>query len=49
MELYEDVGTLYSEYQKNNVTSQLSELDFFKKSFKNCMEEMDTLRQVSTF
>lgn len=46
--LYKELEKLYSEYQKNNAENQLSELEFFKKSFLNCLDEMDTLRQVCT-
>jgi len=46
--MYEELEKLYSDYQKNNAENQLSELEFFKKSFLNCLDEMDALRQVCT-
>jgi len=46
--MYEELEKLYFEYQKNNAENPLSELEFFKKSFVNCLDEMDTLRQVCT-
>jgi len=46
MEVFEDVGALYSEYIKNNQDDVMSELEFFKSAFKDAMNEMDTLRQV---
>uniref|UniRef100_A0A2S2PKM7 Uncharacterized protein n=1 Tax=Schizaphis graminum TaxID=13262 RepID=A0A2S2PKM7_SCHGA len=45
MDVYEDVGTLYCEYIKNNEDNTMTEFEFFKSAFKDAMDEMDTLHQ----
>lgn len=46
--MYEELEKLYSDYQKNNAENELSELEFFKKSFLIFLDKMDTLCQVCT-
>ena len=42
----EDVGTLYTEYKKNNRGEQITESEFFKFAFGESIAEMDVIRQV---
>jgi len=46
MDTYEDIGSLYCEYMKNNKDDSMTELQFFKYALKDAINEMDTLRQV---
>ena len=45
MEIFEDVGALYSEYVKNNGDDAITELEFFKSAFKDAIIEMDNMIQ----
>lgn len=44
MEVFEDVGALYTENVKNNEDDVMTELEFFKSAFKDAMIEMDNMR-----
>jgi len=46
IDVLEDVGTLYTEYIKNNQNDKMTELEFFKFAFQESITEMDVLRQV---
>lgn len=47
MEVFEDLGTpLYNKYQANNTENQLFKIEFFKYSFKNSLEEMNSLHLI---
>jgi len=46
IDVLEDVGTLYIEYNKKNQGEKVSELEFFKFAFQESITEMDVLRQV---
>ncbi|KAF0722237.1 Uncharacterized protein FWK35_00032385 [Aphis craccivora] len=45
MDTFEDIGSLYCEYMKNNKDDNMTELQFFKYALKDAINEMDTLRQ----
>lgn len=46
IDVLEDIGTLYTEYKKNNGTEKLTESEFFKFAFQESIAEMDHIRQV---
>lgn len=47
MDTFEDIGSSYCEYMKNNKDDNMTELEFFKYALKDAINEMDTLHQVS--
>eukprot|EP00102_Acyrthosiphon_pisum_P021764 XP_016658974.1 PREDICTED: uncharacterized protein LOC107883446 [Acyrthosiphon pisum] len=45
IDILEDVGTLHTEYKKNNNTEKITESEFFKFAFQESLAEMDHIRQ----